>query len=346
MTWRTDRYGDDPPWSPTLVRTRGDSFDVWTGWQIAPVLGRHLGSTRSVAIITALGADNLNAKSSGGSVGKLSRRHALWTGVGIAAGALMLNGNPAAASEGFRLRLRKRKEVSVVSSRNLSPQETQAQYVDLLKSSDIQNVLADSEMKAHSILPETSTALVRFGDAQESVGRAEMVQAYATESHLSDGSARFLVAVHNQSDGTVLYHSRTVLDSGAESLAAYAVHVDGWNSAAQRPQTYKVLASSHEGESLRLLTQAEQDGMIETASDPCGGCRGGVCQTGGYILSQTCYNRSDVECALAASGCVLCVFCTPWLVCLGCVITACSSALISCCNRRTAPACARCRRRC
>lgn len=342
VVWRRERFGSTAPWAPTMVRVENGKVDVWAGWKIAPVMSGLLGPSRTLSVLAVLGEESLSGRA-GGVMPRVSRRRALWAGLGLTAGTLLFNGSPAMATVG---RIGWRSQGPEVTSRRAGTVGEAARMYSLIYDNpDIKNVIL--EANKHEETTSSSRRLgVKFA-APEDLGPSDgMTQVQLSQMTMTDGSSRILTAFFYPASKLALFHCADSVKGRIVSSSAHLVQLGGWNFAKDRPETYEVLSSSFEGELLKAVPDTVAGGGILAAADPCGGCRGGVCRTGGYTLTTRCQNKSNVDCALGAAGCALCAFCSGFLICLGCVVTGCGSALRSCCNKNGDPACQRCRRRC
>lgn len=103
-TWRTQAFGGNAPWAPTLVKVEKDSVNAWAGRSMAPRLVRHLGLSSTIRVIRALGqlsAVPAHPEPEGKSP-KIARKRFLQIGFGmtVAVGLLTTGQIPAFARSG------------------------------------------------------------------------------------------------------------------------------------------------------------------------------------------------------------------------------------------------------
>lgn len=165
------------------------------------------------------------------------------------------------------------------------------------------------------------------------------MEVYGVEIDRGEGTTETGVLFYQHEQGTLIH------------LRMFGVPVDGLESQAQRMHVEHGVSEEHP-----ILTTVAQsiNGAIPTApensdlgtlsSDPCGGCNlecgpGNSC--GEEHLTSQCNWEATWQCVLSLGGCALCAGCSGWFMCIGCAITACPTAVDSCCSSAE-QVCARC----
>jgi hypothetical protein len=97
--WRTEAFGEVPPWAPTLLRIRGEQVSAWTGPRMVVPLLRLLGVRSTLRLLAALGA--LRGGDTGGA-GGIGRKEFLRLSAGGALTAVLVLGGGNRALGGTR----------------------------------------------------------------------------------------------------------------------------------------------------------------------------------------------------------------------------------------------------
>lgn len=100
--WRTEIYGAQPPWTPTLFRVNGESVKAWTGRAMGLQLSRVLGVRATWRVLAAIGraGEATRAQEATAARSGVSRKQFLGqvAAASAAAGGLMVFGKLPAAS--------------------------------------------------------------------------------------------------------------------------------------------------------------------------------------------------------------------------------------------------------
>lgn len=344
--WRKEVWGDNAPWAPTLIRV-GDGSPVqgWTGWRIAPALTRAVGPQRAMAALSALGAEELGRSSNRpgrqAQPRKITRRTSLQAGLALTAGVLLFNGgglfgrgSSAAAAPSRR----------ALSESRLTGESADEAVRKMWESIDVRNVVNEAEASGLVAAGDFAGLLgsPRFGVA---TALAPTVETTVLRTDLEVGIERLLVVEYDETNERLLCYAVYSEPIDGVLSSAFAVQFSGWDAENARPERFRVLASSFNGEVPTPVPEAKMAAALRDGKDPCGGCNG-VCQVGGQQLRGECRTGNVVSCVLGAAGCALCATCSGTGVCIACFIVSCGGALLSCCEGIHNEACRRCVRVC
>ena len=334
--WRKEVFGENAPWLPTLIRVSGGHVEGWTGWKIGPVLGKALGPTKTWQVLANIGDRQLDTRNSaqeaieGNSFGVAKSRRKFMkiaaVTVGAFAGAGMLVGRaaPALASPGSG-------NLVGNGERTLDGAELAETVKSQLESVDAVNVL----QSASPTLRDRSNSI-----RQSPLANDEELERGGRAVSLDGGVEMKWTYIYSPTDSLAVYTQDFSSPVGDVSSASHLVKIDDRTGDA-KDASFQILLSSINGE---VPTPIPQDADISRAADPCGGCNG-ICQITGSKLRSSCRVESQLGCILGAAGCALCVTCSGTVVCVGCVVTSCGGAVLSCCGQ-SEPACHRCTRVC
>ncbi|WP_017556425.1 hypothetical protein [Nocardiopsis baichengensis] len=332
--WRSRALGDGAPWAPTLVRvgTEGDeTVEAWVGWQIAPVLARHLDAGTTWRILGALGGNalsNTRAKTS-----RLSRSAFLRGAVGsfVGLGMLMKTGSAAAADTGPRASMTDADSGDV---RRLGGDRLAEAVRRGLKTRDFGNVAETRSVVGPRAAAPASIDEVPVREADEATGRtappAGELEAYGVEIDRGDGITETGVLLY-QHEQNVLVHVRMLNEpvDGVQTQV-HRLHVEH-GSTDDHPRLSTV-AHSVNGD---VPSPVEDNDLNVLNDDPCGGCNlscGPANTCGEKHLTSQCNWEATWQCVLGLGGCALCAGCSGWFMCIGCAITACPTAVDACCT--------------
>lgn len=174
---------------------------------------------------------------------------------------------------------------------------------------------------------------------------ASTVETTVLRTNLEGGIERLLVVEYDETNERLLCYAAYSEPVDGVLSSAFAVRFSGWDAENARPEKFRVISNSFNGEIPTPVPEAKIAVALQDGEDPCGGCNG-VCQVGGSQLRGECRTDSVVSCVLAAAGCAICATCSGTGVCIACFIASCGGALLSCCNGLHNEACRRCVRVC
>lgn len=340
--WRSQALGEDAPWAPTLVRVRDDQVEAWTGWQIAPVLARHLDTRTTWRILGALGGNalsNTKAKTS-----RINRSAFLRGAVGsfVGLGVLMKAGSAAAAPKPRG----SASDASAEDVRQLSGERLMEAARRGLATSDLTNVAEPRSLVAPSAVAPASadqlpTASLREADhvTGQAAPEAGELEVYGVEIDRGDGIVETGILFY-QHEQDMLVHLRMLNEplDGVQTQA-HRIHVDHGTS-----EDHPVLSTVSYSVNGAVPSEVREEDLGSLDHDPCGGCHlscgpGNPC--GEEHLTSQCNWEATWQCVLGLGGCALCVGCSGWFMCIGCAITACPTAVDACCTSAS-EVCARC----
>ncbi|NYE47541.1 hypothetical protein HDA32_002661 [Spinactinospora alkalitolerans] len=331
--WRQQALGDDAPWAPTLVRATDDTVEAWTGWQIAPVLSRHLDAKTTWRVLGALGGNALDNRKR--KVPRFGRSAFIRGAVGSIVGlGVLMKAGPAAADTPARS-----------SVANVNPDDVEVLHNDRLMAaarrglatSDFANV-ADtySLVSPGGAAPASAaelpdSALRESDDATGEVSPpAGELEVYGVEIDRGEGITETSV-VYYQHEQSMLVHVR-VLDEPVDGIKtrAHRLHVEH-GSSPEHP-FLSTLAHSINGAVPTPIPEGDLDTL---SADPCGGCNlscgpGNPCEE--KHLTEQCNWEATWQCVAGLGGCALCVTCGGWFTCIACALASCPAAVDACCT--------------
>ncbi|MBR8742629.1 hypothetical protein [Nocardiopsis sp. MG754419] len=340
--WRQDALGDEAPWAPTLVRVADGKVQAWTGWQIAPVLARHLDTRTTWRILGALGGNALSGTKTANS--RINRSAFLRGAVGsfVGLGVLMKAGSAAATTKpSASASDAEAEDVERLSGSRLMDAAQRA-----LATADLTNVAEPRSLVSPNAIAPASTDQIpsaSLREADQVTGQdappAGELEVYGVEIDRGDGIVETGIVLY-QHEQDLLVHIRMLNEPLDGVLTqAHRIHVD--HGTTEEHPELSTISYSVNG----AVPRAPQEGDLETlANDPCGGCNlscgpGNSC--GEEHLTSQCNWEATWQCVLGLGGCALCTACSGWFTCIGCAITACPTAVDACCTSAS-EVCARC----
>lgn len=342
-SWRRKTLGDDAPWTPTLVRVNGSKGRAYVGWQMGPQLAAALGVKRSLAVLSALGGEQLEKKRPQADIPSrlfnakdsfsrkiFLRSSAVLAGMAIVAGI----SRPAVASPEAQGR-----NVAVKRTNKLSEADTFEELKIHFDSADVSNVVSSASLgtaakgaktlgaipsEAFTIATETTGTKAPDGDVSE-------VQASRTE--YSDGTIESSIAVYNHQSSTMVVSRRMNKPLNGVSSIVRRLNVSQDRLTSVAHSVNGTIPHSVDAEDISTLD-----------SDPCSGCAGAPGDTSRKRLQDVCNWELTVSCARDAG---ICLGCIPTVVGSAATVVLCIgvqcgwAALDSCCSSMDA-ACVGC----
>ena len=345
--WRAKALGPDAPWAPTLVVKKSDernrdedSVKAYVGWQIGPVLARHLDVSTTWNILAAIGGQALEGRPRRGFV---TRSAFLRGAVGSIVGAtVLLKSNPAAAAaRGGKAgaKLAENKSTTVLTGPAMVKATKEA-----LASADVQNVVDVKTLTSSKPLTQLTGADLRAMDQKTGVIGASgaALEVHAVRAVGADGIAFTAVGLYHRATGSmVISHLYDRLSGGVLSTATRYHAAPEKAGVEPNPDLVETSVNG------LVPFDVPEDLLLKmAAADPCGGCRlrcgpGNPC--GERYLDSTC-TAADWKCAYGAAGCAsgiaTCIG-PGFFWCVVCIATACPGTIWACCPERTRR-CVRC----
>lgn len=330
--WRRGALGDNPPWAPTLVVEKEGNIQAWTGWQIAPVLSRHLDTRTTWRILAALGGDAL----SGSPWKGLIQRRALIRGsLGAAVGIGLL----ARTSSATAMPSTSPRSTTATKSAgvHLEGRDLIAEVERSFASPDMKNVVGAQAImglkaKSSDLSSVPKSLLQPAGEGTGSVSTgAEAIEVSGVEHRLSNGVIERTVLCYQHEQRTLLIHTRRTEPVDGFISRAQHMHVDLQESGDL--SAFENVAVSVNG---HVPVPVPQDAdPLKLASDPCGGCNlscgpGNTC--GEKHMTEECDWAATWQCVAGTVSCIGCLSCSGWFYCILCAMASCPAAVDACCS--------------